>query len=108
MAVLTMKPNTIQVLHVSEGYVADNGDFIAGSTQWGCEHKCDVVPAGTANEIDFGDGLVKKFSFVCYLAPDCREYQIDERVKITRYGKVYELEVKDFKRYQHQAKLWVG
>lgn len=108
MSILELKSNTIKVLQVSEGYVADNGDYIEGESRWGCDHRCDAVPSGTANEIDLGDGFVKKFSFVCYLSPNCREFIIGEKVLLERYGREYHLEVVDFKRYQYQAKVWVG
>lgn len=108
MSVLELKANTIQVQEMAEGYVADNGDYIIGTTKWSRTYKCDAVPAGTAKEISLGDGYSRKYAFTCYLNPKCRDFQIGQKVKVTRYGMTYDLEVIDFKRYQHQAKVWVG
>lgn len=108
MSVLEIKANTIQVQDVAEGYVAENGDYIEGSSKWSMMYKCDAVPAGTANEVSFGDGSTRVFSFVCYLNSRCRDFQLGQKVRLVRYGNTYDLEVVDFKRYQHQAKLWVG
>lgn len=108
MAIIELKSNTIQVQEVTDGYVAENGDYIEGTTKWSRTYKCDAVSAGTANEISLGDGYTRKYSFTCYLSSRCRDFALGQKVRLTRYGKVYDLEVVDFKRYQHQAKLWVG
>lgn len=108
MSVLELKPNTIQVKDVTEGYVADNGDYIEGTSKWSMMYKCDAVPASTANEISLGDGYTRKYSFTCYLNPKCRDFELGQKIRLTRYGVTYDLEVIDFKRYQHQAKVWVG
>lgn len=108
MAVLALKPHSLRVLLLKSGEEMENGDYIEGDKRWSCPIKCDAVPAGKANEKVFEDGVTRKYTFTCYLAHDCREFAIGERVRLSRNGLVQELEVKGFIRYQKQAKLWLG
>lgn len=103
-----MIPHTLSYLVASEGYEDDNGDWHEGESGWSEPIKCHAVPAGKANEITFADGTTSTYSYtVGRLAPDCREFQIGEKVKLNVLGIEREFTVKGFHRYQLQSKLWV-
>lgn len=103
-----MIPHTLSYLVASEGYEDDNGDWHEGESGWSEPIKCHAVPAGKANEITFADGTTSTYSYtIGRLAPDCREFQIGEKVKLNVLGIEREFTVKGFHRYQLQSKLWV-
>lgn len=108
MSVINMIPHTLSYLVASEGYEDDNGDWHDGESGWSEPIKCHAVPAGKANEITFADGTTSTYTYtVGRLAPDCREFQIGEKVKLNVLGIEREFTVKGFHRYQLQSKLWV-
>lgn len=108
MAVLILKPHKLQYLIVEAGYEDANGDYHEGNSSWSEAIECDAVPAsGSANEIQFEDGMVRKYSFTCYLNPNSRNFKIGERIRLYRNNFYHEYEVKGFQRYQLQCKLWV-
>lgn len=109
MAVLTLKPHKLQYMVVEEGYEDSNGDYHAGSSHWEGDISCDAVPAnGKSNEIQFDDGIVRRYSYIVYMSSSERHFSVGERVKITLLNGVErEYEVKGFQRYQLQSKLWV-
>ena len=108
MSVINLIPHTLCYLIVSEGYEDENGDWHEGSSKWSDPIPCHAVPAGAANEIAFPDGTVSKYSYtIGRLKPDCREFEIGEKVRINILGVEREYEVKGFHRYQIQSKLWV-
>ena len=110
MAVLKLKPHTLQYQEVQQGYELENGDYVEGSKDWvsGCI-QCDAVPlSGKATEVKFEDGTVKVCSYVVYLDKNVRDFNLGELVKIRLLGGNIKVgRVKGFVRYQMQCKLWV-
>lgn len=107
MVVLKFKSHRLYYYEQS-GYEDENGDYHKeGTTLNPNPFECDAVPAGKADERVFEDGVVRKYSFTCYLKPNVREFTIGEKVKLERQGKTYELTVKGYVPYQHQTKVWV-
>lgn len=108
MSVINMIPHTLSYFVTSEGYEDDNGDWHGGESGWSEPMACHAVPSGKANEITFADGTTSTYSYtVGRLAPDCREFQIGEVVRLNVNGIEREFEVKGFHRYQLQSKIWV-
>lgn len=110
MAVLTLKPHTLEYeVKTKEGYEDSLGDFHEGTTEWKGNIQCDAVPSnGRANEIQFEDGTLHKYSYTIYMGADVRDFEIGERIRLTLYGGIKKVfVVKGFHRYQLQAKLWV-
>lgn len=109
MAVLSLKPHTLDYEIVTEGYEDSNGDYHQGSSQWYGRIPCDAVPAnGKSNEIRFEDGSVNRYTYTVYMKSNVREFQVGEKVRINLYGGVQRVFiVKGFQRYQMQSKLWV-
>lgn len=113
MAVLDFAAHTLDYLAVIEGHVdRATGDYIDGSEEWiECYCKCDIVPAGKANEIAIPDGQVDTYSYIIYNLPrSCRTFKYGDKIRIKFYGsnsEVREFYVKGFHRYQMQCKLWV-
>lgn len=87
------------------------GDYIDGKRTWVNDaYRCDIVPAGKANQISIPDGAVQTYSYTVYNLPnDCREFQYGDKIRISFYGKrpgkVFT--VLGFHRYQHQCKVWI-
>lgn len=108
MTVLSIKPCRLQYQVTVLGIEDENGDYYPGKSHWEGDIECDAVPAGKADERTFEDGSVKKYSFTIYLNPDCRKFYIGEKIRLFRFGEVYEYEVKGFIPYQHQCKMWIG
>ena len=107
-----MKPHRLEVLTLTEEYEDENGDFHKGEERWVDVCKCDVVPAGQANEIILPDGIALKYSYTIYLPKRTREFHTGEKVRIIFNGQgtmqeKKEFSVKGFHPYQHQCKLWV-
>lgn len=108
MPVIGLIPHTLSYLVITEGYEDDNGDWHEGGPSWSEPIPCHAVSAGRANEITFSDGTTATYTYtVGRLAPDCREFQIGEEVRLDVCGIVREFTVKGFHRYQLQSKLWV-
>lgn len=109
MAILQLKPHTLEYQVTSQGYEDANGDYHKGESYWQGEIPCDAVPAsGKSNEVQFEDGSVHKYSYTIYLNNDVRDFCVGEKVRVTLYGGVKRVfTVKGFHRYQLQSKLWV-
>ncbi len=108
MSVINPIPHTLSYLVVSDGYEDDNGDWHKGTSGWSDPMECHAVPAGQANEITFADGTTGTYTYtVGRLDPDCREFQIGEKVRLNVCGIEREFQVKGFHRYQLQSKIWV-
>ena len=128
MSVLQLKPHRLSYLVEEGGYTDTNGDYHKGTSRWEGNIRCDAVPAGASNEMQFEDGVTRKYSYTIYLPKDCRSFAVGEKVKISfsklitrdvngqlrlanrkvRFiNKDYEFDVKGFHRYQMQCKLWV-
>lgn len=108
MTVLSIKPYRLQYQVTTPGYEDENGDYHPGESHWEGDVECDAVPAGKADERTFEDGSVKKYSFTIYMKPNSRKFHIGDKVRLIRFGEVYEYEVKGFMSYQHQCKMWIG
>ncbi len=106
--ILDDRPHRLQYLSITQGYEDENGDYHEGESQWVGDIPCRNVPTGRAEQKEFEDGVVRFYSSVVRLDPDCREFSIGERVKLFLLGGIVrECEVKGFHRYQLCAKLWV-
>lgn len=112
MPILRLKPHILQVLSQADGYEDENGDWHGGTENWSDYMKCDVVPAGQANQILLPDGTQTYYSYVVYLPKNAREFMTGEKVRISFNGKGTLAEkkvftVKGFHAYQHQCKMWL-
>lgn len=106
--ILDDRPHRLQYQIVSPGHEDENGDFHEGESYWSECIPCRNIPAGKAEERQFEDGVVRKYSATVRLDADCREFSVGERVKLFLLGGIVrECEVKGFHRYQLCAKLWV-
>lgn len=112
MAVLKLKPYTLQSFTVSAPYRDVNGDWVkGGKEEIDVEESCDAVSAGKADERQFEDGKNKTYSYTIYLDKHCRTYHIGEHVRLVSYEdgepKYTDFSVLGFRRYQMQSKVWV-
>lgn len=110
MAVLNTKPHTLSYLVAVEGYEDENGDYHKGTAEWVEDYiKCDAVPAGEENIINYEDGTVGRYSYTIYTSTKCRKFKRGDKVKIRFFKDDIgtEFDVKGFHRYQHQCKIWV-
>lgn len=108
MAVLLLKPYRLSYLVEEGGYTDGNGDYHKGESRWFGDIRCDAVPAGASNEIQFEDGVTRKYSYTVYLPKNCIDFNVGDRVRISfGNGIVREFDVKGFHKYQLQCKLWV-
>lgn len=108
MALLDFKRFDLYRLIQSEGYTDENGDYHTGEAKWKWCCKCDVVPAGRANEITIPDGTISNYSYIIYNLPvGIRKFEYGDTIKIKLIGgEETELHVKGFHRYQLQSKIW--
>ena len=114
MAVLDFAAHYLGYLDsLSEGYTdRKTGDYVDGKEKWIDDYcRCDIVPAGQANQIPIPDGQVETYSYTIYNLPrSCREFKYGDRIRVKMYGSdddVREFTVKGFHRYQMQCKIWV-
>ena len=109
MAVLDMLPCVLLTSTETAGYVDENGNKHKGVTTYSDYIECDVVPAGQANQKDFGDGLLQTYAYTIYIYDeDCRDFALGEKVKFRKDNILSgEYIVKGFHRYQHQCKIWI-
>ena len=106
--ILDHRPHRLQYQVTTPGYEDDNGDYHEGKSRYvGCI-PCRHVPNGKAEEREFEDGVVRKYSAVIRLDADCREFAIGDKIKLSLLGGIeLEYKVKGFHRYQRCTKLWV-
>ncbi len=112
MPILKMKPHRLEALSLTEEYEDENGDFHKGQEEWVEVCKCDVVPAGQANQITLPDGVALQYSYTIYLPKRTREFRTGEKVRVKFFEdgllqEKKEFTVKGFHSYQHQCKMWV-
>ncbi len=109
MAVLDMTPCVLLTSQTSEGYVDGNGNKHIGTTTYSEYLECDVVPAGQANQKDFGDGVLQTYTYTIYIYdPTCKDFDLGEKIKFKKDDIISgEYIVKGFHRYQHQCKIWI-
>ena len=108
MSVINLIPHTLSYRVTADGYEDDNGDWHEGKAGWSDPIECHAVPSGKADLITYADGTTAHYSYeVGRLAPDCREFQIGEDVKLNVLGIERVFQVKGFHRYQLQSKVWV-
>ena len=112
MAVLDFAAHVLSYQTVTQGHEdAETGDFIKGQSFWvENAYKCDIVPAGKADQITIPDGKVQTYSYTVYNLPqDCREFQYGEKVRLNFFGKGNGkvVTVLGFHCYQHQCKIWI-
>lgn len=67
---------------------------------------CNGVPSGKATEHVFDDGVARLYSYTIYLDTTARDFKLGEKLRLEALGKVVELEVKGFARYQTYCKIW--
>ena len=106
--ILDDRPHRLQYLVSTPGYEDDNGDYHKGESHYEGDIPCRNVPAGKAEERQFEDGVIRRYSSIVRLDADCREFSIGDSVKLFLLNGVErEYEVKGFHRYQTHSKLWV-
>lgn len=109
MALLDFKASKLYRQTSSNGYTDDDGDYHPGVLDWEFECKCDVVPAGAANQITLPDGTSATYSYNVYnMPPGTKKLEEGDIVKLILYGGEEVIaKVKGFHRYQYQCRLWV-
>lgn len=108
MSVIELKPHSLSYRIATDGYADDNGDWHEGEPGWSDPIECHAVPSGKADLITYADGTTAHYSYeVGRLAPDSREFQIGEDVKLNVQGIERVFQVKGFHRWQLQSKIWV-
>lgn len=106
--ILDDRPHRLQYLITTPGYEDDNGDYHEGESHYEGDMPCRHVPNGKVEEREFEDGVVRTYSAIVRLDADCREFAIDDKIKLRLLGGIErEYKVKGFHRYQTYAKLWV-
>lgn len=114
MAVLKVYPHKLVVTTITGGtggYTDDEGYFHKGTdgTEVKEEVACQAVPSSTPhNVIVYDDGSEVQYTYTILLNRNCREFTRNEKVTLNLLNGVsHSLTVKDFHRYQSNAKLWV-
>lgn len=107
MGILNLKPHRLSYWEASDGYVDENGDPHDGASLLVDYCKCDMVPAGQANVIQFEDGIQERYSYTIYLPANCRKFKRGDKIVVTHFDSETEFIVKGFHRYQLQSKIWV-
>lgn len=110
MAILDFKPHHLWTCVKTPRWVDENGNSHPGTTTWSRYIKCDIVPAGKAEQRDFGDGVLQTYSYTIYLPTSCRDFALGEQIRLEKYGDYDDQNtylVKGFHRYQHQCKIWI-
>jgi hypothetical protein len=111
MGVLSFEPLWLYTSEKTVGYTDENGNRHPASYKFTRHVRCDVVPAGTAESRDFGDGEMKSYSYTLYVNDlSCRDIAFGEKI---RWGGEHgehmsnEYVVKGFHRYQTFCIMWV-
>ena len=109
MSVLNFTPYYLYTSTEAPGYVDSEGNKHVGVATYSKYIKCDVVPAGQANQKDFGDGILQTYAYTIYVYDkNCRNFSLGEKIKFEKDGGMSkEFIVKGFHRYQHQCKIWI-
>lgn len=108
MAVINFRSHYFQYEIITGGFVDENGDFHEGEKKWSEPIKCNAVPnSGKANVINFGDGISRSYSYVCYFGKVEHRFSLGEKILLNRQGEVIELDVKGYQPYQLLTKIWV-
>ena len=114
MAVLKVYPHEIIVTTTTsgtDGYTDEEGYYHKGTEGKTSTQKiaCQAVPSTTPNNvITYDDGHQVEYSYSVLLDRNCREFVRGENVTLNLLNGVsHNLTVKDFYRYQSNAKLWV-
>ena len=107
MGVLKLKPHRLAYWQMTDGCVDENGDPHEGEKTLVDCCECDLKPAGSANEIQFEDGVVESYSYTIYLPSNCRDFNRGDVIVVDHFNKRTEFVVKGFQRYQLQCKIWV-
>ena len=114
MAVLKVYPHKLVVTTITggtDGYTDDEGYYhkSTGGTEVNEEVKCQAVPSSTPhNVITYDDGSQVEYTYAIIMDRNCREFTRNENITLYLLnGASHILTVKDFHRYQSNAKLWV-
>ena len=108
MAILQFRKDKIAIYKTTEGYEDERGDYHPGSQILGKFVECDAEPNGSGQTKTFEDGVVRSYSYTVHLNPDCPEYAIGDKVRLSlENGRTFDMQVAGFHRYQLKAKLWV-
>lgn len=107
MSVLQFQPHKLYVARVSDGYEDEHGDYHKGTAAWVPLGRCDAVPAaGQDSVITLDDGRQTSVSYVIYVRRLSEDLSYGDKIRVEYNGHAAELEVKGFRRYQLQCKIW--
>lgn len=114
MSVLKVYPHKLivaTVINGTEDYRDDEGFYHKGinTTSQSEEIPCQAVPSSNPhNIIVYDDGSQVQYTYTALLDRNCREFFRNEKVTlILLNGVTHDLTVKDFHRYQSNAKIWL-
>ena len=114
MSVLKVYPHKLIVTTSTggtSGYTDDEGYFHKGTigTTSTEEIMCQAAPSSTPhNVITYDDGSKVEYTYSIFLDRNCREFTRGESITLLLLNGVsHDITVKDFHRYQSNAKLWV-
>lgn len=108
MAILQYRKDKIALYVSTDGYEDELGDYHPGSQILGEYIECDAEPNGSGQIRTFEDGIERAYSYTVHLNPNCPEYTIGDKVRLSlKNGRILDMQVAGFHRYQLKAKLWV-
>lgn len=111
MAVLNLRSYKIQkAVEESASYVdEETGDIIACTEKvWSEGYDCDIVQSeGNATITNYIDGSQSSYSFVIYMDKKAPDFELGDFIRVVKDGMIIiQTDVKGFRRYQLQCKLW--
>lgn len=99
----------IQRLVVADGYEDERGDYHEGETRLDdVKIECLANISSQPTTRTFDDGVSRVYQFTVFTAPNEREFEVGEHVRLTRLGKTYDLDVVGFAPYNLQNQIWLG
>lgn len=109
MAVLRFKDFSISKKIITEAYIDEFGDWVAGVATWSDDYPCNAVQAdGSATVSE--DGLVKTvtYAYTVYIDKVCPlKFKQGDEVRLCHGDESVETKVKGVKLLQLQTKLWL-
>lgn len=109
MAVLRFRDFSISKKTITEAYIDEFGDWVAGVASWSDDYPCDAVQAdGSATESEDGQVRTVSYSYTVYIDKSCPlKFKQGDEVRLCRGDESVETKVKGVKSLQLQTKLWL-